>query len=530
MNQTKSQHSFPFTHLLLAVYLAITLLAVDGFFAIDRFMGIGGNTQGNLGLSEYLRMGVFIGEYLIAVLVLCLTTLLSRKVGLTIFISLWIAMIVELATHQIFGRPMDINNIGTLNASIFNVSDALQKYFSVIGFAFLKSALIFVPLIYFLCKPSGVIKKRIVFALILSLGALYGVILIKRGAPALIGFPKAFSYAYGSIYLKANYLLFPDSTVSLVENRSPIKKIKNIIVVIDESVEDGYLRKILTPAPNSTLDYGESFSGANCSASSNYILRKGYWDRSKNNNKNIDIKKIESLFELAKNNGYSTAYIDNQQVLKDPTTRNYFDSKELSYVDLIIENNNPQYERDLFSLEKVQSLIGSGENFILINKNGAHFPYENTIPPSLISSNTIENYENSVRLNTAQFIQQLERITPADTIIFYTSDHGQNLTGGATHCNTGAEVNRLEYTVPFYVITKDAKIIQTLLFERKNKNYKFSHIEFSESIRNAMGLSIPDAVSIFQIPASSPSFCGLYGQPISFFRKLPECSPLSNTK
>jgi hypothetical protein len=364
----------------------------------------------------------------------------------------------------------------------------------------------------------------------LSLGTLYGVTLIKRGTPALIGFPKAFSYTYGSLYLKANDLLFPESTVSLIEDRSPIKKIKNIIVVIDESVEDSYLRKIFTPSTSSIVDYGESFSGANCSAASNYILRKGYWDRSKNDNKNIDIKKIDSLFKLAKKMGYTTAYIDNQMVLKDPTTRNYFDSKELSYVDLIVENNQPQYERDLSSIEKVQSLIGSGDNFILINKNGAHFPYENTIPPSLISPNTIENYKNSVLLNTVQFIKQLEKITPTDTIIFYTSDHGQNLTGGATHCNTGPEVNRLEYTVPFYVISKDPKIMQALLAERKNKAFKFSHIEFSESIRNAMGLSISSSASIFKIPSSSASFCGLYGQPISFFRKLPECSPLSDSK
>lgn len=509
-------------------YIAFVYLWIDGFYAVERFKSIGINVQGNFGLAEHVRQVTFVAEYSLAIVTIFLASRVKNPLGAILLVCGWTLTTIDLVTHNIYGRPADLSNISVLNASIANLSDATQQYSRLILEATAKTGILFIPLLLKGALSKQNISPRLFFTPLALLILIYAVIMVKRGAPALVGYPKGFSYGFGTIALIINDATSSqkkiDSTpfTDLKEIRADIK---NIVVIIDESVEYEAFDHQLTSTSKSIINFGRSFSGGNCSAPSNYVLRKGFWERS--DNESLRIQEVDSLFKIAKRHGFSTTYIDNQEVLKDPTIRNYIDKDELQFIDGIIENGGAQYERDARTVDQIHNMIKTGKNFILVNKNGAHFPYANTLAPSLVTSNNSENYSRSIQNNSINFVTRLAENLPANTISFYTSDHGQELNARGTHCNTGDSISTKEYAVPFLIITSDKKAQSLLLKHHARLNGNLTHIEFSESIRNMMGESIPNANSAFKFKPTEHRYCGLYGQPLSFFGTLPSCKPLS---
>lgn len=274
-----------------------------------------------------------------------------------------------------------------------------------------------------------------------------------------------------------------------------------------------------------------TLSGANCSAPSNYVIRKATYER---DGETLLISQVPSLFEIAKQKGYSVTYIDNQHVLEDPTIRNYIDDKEASLVAQVYSPRQPEYVRDLASIEIIGKILkNTRKNFIFVNKVGAHFPYENTIDPQYRTNNRLKNYSISLQRNSIQFLDKLSKSLSVDTVLFYTSDHGQNLSSKTTHCNTGNDISPKEYFVPFVIATGNLELLNSLkgsqdLFSKKGKH--LTHLHFSESIRNLLGVEIKNKPSVFKanliLEQRSNSYCGLYGQPMSFFGRNPSCYPI----
>lgn len=518
-------------NVILLFYITYFFLSMDNFYTFDRFNDIGVNKQGKLGLDEYIRQTAFVFEYLFAIAIIFIVTKLKKIHGISVILILWLLIIIELVAHKIYGRPADIFNISTLNASITNINSALHQYTSIIFRSTIKSTLLFFPLLICVLiskhKPAK-LYSLVTLALLLTLFFVYGLILVKRGAPALVGFPKGFSYGFGSLYIVANNAIKKENhgaeVVPYIDQNNG--NINNIIVIIDESVEYGEFIKQFDITKTNYIDYGSSFSGANCSASSNYIIRKGYWDR-KIIGDNLIIYELPSLFELAKKRGFKTTYIDSQQILNDKTIRNYFDNIEISYIDSAISNGGLLYERDVNSLKVIEEVIKNGRNFIIVNKIGAHFPYSSVIHPSAIDISNSKNYERAVKENTVNFLYKLDKTINEKSISFYTSDHGQNLHTTATHCNTGSDATIEEYKVPFLVNTKNKLIFNQLNISKNNFKSNFSHLEFSESIRNTLGFKVESANSIYRGADHKQFFCGLYGQPFSILGVLPKCKILA---
>lgn len=510
-------------------YIALAYLWADGFYAVERFNSIGLNVQGNFGLAEHIRQAVFIIEYCLAISAIFLASKVKNSwgVGTLLLLIGWFFTTIDLVTHSIYGRPADLANIAVLNASAANLSDAIQQYASFIFEATAKSGIIFLPLLVKQAFSKRNISAKIFLAPLIVMILIYIVIMVKRGAPALVGYPKGFSYAFGTVALKINNILSVQEKMDSVPSSAfhEIRHgIRNVIVIIDESVEYGAFNDQLGISDKSIINLGRSFSGGNCSAPSNYILRKGFWERS--GTENINIKEVESLFSIAKRNGFATTYIDNQGVLKDQTIRNYISKEELQSIDNIIENEGPQYERDLLAVDQIINLVKTSGNFILINKNGAHFPYANTLIPSEVTTSNAENYAKSVKNNAIDFVTSLAAHLPSDTIAFYTSDHGQELNARGTHCNTGNNISTKEYTVPFLIITNNRNLQNTLSGNLEQLQNNLTHIEFSESVRNMLGEGIPKANSVFKYNPPKQPYCGLYGQPFGFFGVHPSCKPL----
>jgi hypothetical protein len=507
------------------LYVAWGFLALDGYFAFDRFGAIGVNVQGNFGLAEYVRQGVFMLEYVIAIVVLYGATRLGRWCGAALLALLWLSTTVDLAAHAVYGRPAGIGNISTLNASVAMLGAALQEYGHTIAVASGKTTLFFVPL---LVKTMRCRRSRWTFLvplmLICALSGMYGYILVKRGPPALIGFPKGFSYGLGTLYIGINEVLDRPQYLPARPFGPAHGEIRNVIVIVDESVEYDYFSRLFQGKRSLYANFGRAYSGGNCSAASNYILRRAFWRRSDSGH--VGITQTDSLFALAKRQGYATTYIDNQQVLSDPTTRNYIDRAELADIDHVIENDGVLYKRDEQTVQQIADHAATGKNFIFVNKAGAHFPYRDYIEPAVVSGDRVSDYITAIRANSVDFLLALQTRIPDGSIVLYTSDHGQSLAGGASHCNTGDAITEQEYRVPFLAMATDPDLQARLQHASHIQHDRLTHLEFSGSIRNAMGYQLDGMKSLFaSTPIASP-FCGQYGSPKVFFGVRPECKAL----
>jgi hypothetical protein len=361
------------------------------------------------------------------------------------------------------------------------------------------------------------------------LTSIYLVLLTQKGETVLVGFPKGFSYGFGTLSLRINDFVNSFSPHPRFEvQQLPRGKFSQVIVVIDESVAYDEMAKLL-PIGDSIIDYGRTYSGANCSAASNLILRKAGWIREKSTG-NLVVRDIQSLFSLAKDAGYRTVYIDNQGVLDDPSLKNYFDQKEISQIDQIVStDDDAKYNRDTDSLNQISELVAADNVFMLVNKSGVHFPYQSSLPPALRTGDRLLDYRRALEINSRNFLEHLAGILGPRAIVFYTSDHGQDFAGRKPHCSGGTEVTSAEYAVPYMVITNSPDLRADLQSKRHLFYDRLTHLEFSESVRNAMAYGIEGIDSIFKTPSRriENKFCGLYGPPSPIFGIKPKCHSLN---
>ncbi len=295
-------------------------------------------------------------------------------------------------------------------------------------------------------------------------------------------------------------------------------KMSTIIWVIDESITGSYLSingygKDTTPYLSSLLkdttkvsNFGIVNSISNCSAESNLFLRIGM-----NPNMGVDFKKarydLPTIFQYAKRAGYTTWLFDSQ-ASKDHL-QNYltlYDKEDIDHFESL-DSHVIQKNRDRVLLDKYTKIVNSRDknekHFIVVVKFGAHWPYllsyDNAYSPFTPAMETslggmdlehkerqINTYLNSIVYNTDLYFKQLiSKMDLSDTVLFYTSDHGQNIletnSMKRTHCNSDIVVKN-EVSVPLMVFHDNAKA----LFPA-NKNLYYSQIQIFPTTLSLMG-------------------------------------------
>ncbi len=153
---------------------------------------------------------------------------------------------------------------------------------------------------------------------------------------------------------------------------------------------------------------------------------------------------------------------------------------ELEAIDeFVYAKGDTEYARDQDAARTLnRKLKESTPSFIFVLKSGAHFPYENSYDtreavfhPHMGRENIvavtesaarkdkelmINSYKNAIRLSIDKFFATLlTGNTFRDSIVIYTSDHGQNLMDSdieLTHCSEGGSTP-YEALVPLMVIT-----------------------------------------------------------------------------
>lgn len=502
--------------------IGLLYLSINRWFPIDRFHFIGGNTI-ILGWAERLRQAVYIVNYGTALLVLCLLPFIRSSIFFALGTALFgMAYALEYGFAEATQRALSFTDIFIVNRAMIYAQEAAQEFNTPLLHALQISALIIALLIVTRCiaRQYSKIASYTIIAALCYLTTSYAATLYVRGLPALTGFPAGFSYFLGSAALyPANYHHVPSQQPNALASGPRFHK---IVVIIDESIlSDAMTGKF--PQTSNNVSFTHAYSGSNCSSSSNYFLRRGMLLQD-------EYSPAVSLFALAKRAGYETSYYDNQNVLQPSAESNYFDEEEISAIDHVIkpDENTPRYDVDAVSLQQLKkALATSGKHFILINKRGAHFPYQETIPPDQQTADREVNYARSVMWNTKRFIDDLQASIDKDTVVFYTSDHGQNIQGPATHCGSGDNIPLVEWQVPMAVFSADTHYLSA--YRKINRTHPLvTHFNFTESIRNVLGYDYPAMAAMTELSApsgnKSHNICLHYGPPIGFFGRKATCN------
>lgn len=322
----------------------------------------------------------------------------------------------------------------------------------------------------------------------------------------------------------------------------------NIIFVFDESIRgdhlslNGYARPT-TPyleklaARKLLVNWGISVSASTSSHPSYDAMISGATPDMLGNLSLQEVNSLPTLFQYAKAMNYRTHLFDGQM-------KRYWggNSEDVNYIDNFVslseidspkriedweignkitnadnrDNQLKQWEIDTKIAKSVNSIFSNSTgNFIFIYKRGSHFPYEKNYPaeetfwkpvyffkeqyeiPTADKYDAIVNsYDNSIRYNLDNFFKTLApdySNLPNNTVIFYTSDHGESfyVDGKAGHGGTTRE----EATVPLFLLGNTGKNIDT--------DFKASHCNVFTTLLDTMDYPVelrkyPYSISLFR--------------------------------
>ena len=315
-----------------------------------------------------------------------------------------------------------------------------------------------------------------------------------------------------------------------------------IVVIMDESVRGDYIS--LNDATHKTTPFLESFgnlinfgvaiSSGNCSHTSRTIFRFGMRQSDLPDRWRQGLNR-PTIWQFAHQAGYRTMHID-------ASFHNELSPLEKTLIDSnITVFENPGYLRDQKLVGKLLDALKAQEPaFIYIEKYGVHAPYSTKYPPrfhpfttpvdATNQRNTIVEsiksflgeflppasfdreisfvgeflpppgggksvdreialYPNAIAWSVDEFFKNLlPAVDLSNTLIIYTSDHGQSLLPGRfTHCSTTPNAAVSEAYVPLFATTSDPEFKQRLESGAASNFGHFSHFEVFPTLLLAMG-------------------------------------------
>jgi glucan phosphoethanolaminetransferase (alkaline phosphatase superfamily) len=297
-------------------------------------------------------------------------------------------------------------------------------------------------------------------------------------------------------------------------NSTPIRR---IVVVIDESVRADYIdwtpgnpyTPQIAALKDKIVDFGPAASGGNCSHYSNAILRFA----AKQDGLGRELLSNPTLWQYAKHAGFRTVYIDGQAGFnRNPgKLQNFMTAGEVRDIDHVyaLDEAIPPPALDDKLLDIVlNELKSDGPVLIYANKNGAHFPYDQGYPkserifaPTMSEAATdtsvsrVNSFRNVVRWSVDRIMHRMiEQSALQDTVIIYTSDHGQAFNPDHfTHCSVENPDPR-EGFVPLFAATANDALRARLTEAAAVSHGHGSHFSIAPTVLTLLGYS-QDAVA-----------------------------------
>lgn len=338
------------------------------------------------------------------------------------------------------------------------------------------------------------------------------------GALLVYGLGTLSLYRYFNPYLptESNLALYrvkvalrPDPDIAPVDlaavQGSPLIK---TVLVVDESVNyHAYVSQLKDRWKSwNPIDFGEAVSLGNCSASSNGMLRWGF--RAKSMLAGADPRRGPTIWSYARAAGYQTIFIDGQ---RHGSFQNYMNDKEAALIDRIIGvDAGIDTDKAIATLLR-KLLLEPGRMFIYINKRGDHFPYAQNLPrkPLPASATTQQLYYAGVKYSTADFFDTaLQKVPLRDTLLIYTSDHGEQFGPGSPHCNPVPTVQ--ETSVPLLLFTADPRLSSAARAAVPVLRNRVGHEQIFSTLLAAMGYDLSAAEAESGSSLLSPSIPLVY--------------------
>jgi glucan phosphoethanolaminetransferase (alkaline phosphatase superfamily) len=479
-----------------------------------------------VGIETFTNKVLFLMVHLLAIFCLLTATLASKKVFYPLSVISFVSILLDNSFFLVKHYPITLDDLSVLFISAGNTTDAISEFRAEAIRALGTASIVLLCLLVLrrLVRERRRYASHVVLMLTGISFCFYLIVAVIRGEPALVAMPSNYTLLFGGP------VLLSDSVIQDLRTLKPLvpakrestlfASLKHIILIIDESVEGERFRELNTQPFANALDYGFALSGANCSAASNLILRVGPDGSALSKT----ILSTPTLFELAKQANFKTVYFDLQGVMSDTAVRDYFSARELANVDQLYYRTDfgqKNFQRDVGFAERFSTLLSREDRlFAIVNKSGSHFPYASNLPPDLAGS--ADPYAASVTLSTVAFLHTIDSKLPDSTMVFYTSDHGQNFSAKSPHCNGASDGKLSEWRVPLIVFTsKDLAAIRQAL--SPSWNNRASHFEVTETIRALLGYQPMFNKTLFDAPNNLPPYKayfgpvkGLLGRPASF--------------
>ena len=468
--------------------------------------------------------------FTVIICILSLSVLPMMKNKLIAYLSLLIIIgfyMVDLIYLRINNWGLSFNELSIILSEYENnFTNVIRFYFPQIMIGLLAGIAILFTILVVRKQTESKFSTNFIIVPIISLLLVFA-IQFKTAA--------SFSFRLPSFQTITSYLIYWKLYPSFYGDREPLtiyptyqKKYKNILWILDCSVNGRYLG-INSDQFNSTpflsknahlyVNAGNVISSTNCSATTNiFLMGMG----NKDNLPDYDQRLLKSpnIFAFAQNAGFKTAYLSGQS--HDNHLQNYMTKYDLEDIEYFYQPQTND-EKDialadeLLAEEIINYLHQNDGSFVYVVKSGSHFPWKNNYPideeifkpsmganESIFSSDSLlrlNTYLNSIRWKTDHFFQSLLKDTSIleNTIIMYTSDHGQALNGASnqTHCST-YNPDSDEGIVPLIYFTDNIPKLNDLL----SKSSRQYHEEIVSLTLLAMGyeknnLKIENRVGFF---------------------------------
>ena len=308
--------------------------------------------------------------------------------------------------------------------------------------------------------------------------------------------------------------LAPGSLVAHVD------QVRHIVILIDESIRADYIdwtpgnpfTPELARLKSRIVNFGPASSGGNCSHYSNAIFRFG----AAREGLGRKVLTSPTIWQYSKKANFRTVFIDAQAAFnRNPGKMQNFmtaeEARDIDTFDALDEKTPPPALDDVLLDMVIEELKSDKPALIYANKNGAHFPYDGGYPESARvfrptmsegvkdqALTRINSYRNVVKWSVDRFFKRLfDEADLKDTVIIYTSDHGQVFNPDRlTHC-TVEDPDPREGLVPLFVYTDNDEFRNRLAGAAAASRGHASHFSIVPTVLELLGYDAHDIQTIY---------------------------------